>query len=67
MSSLHVYTANRDLNNRLSELKAFTFYTLENQYGLWLDHTRCTPIRNEVVLLRPGPLPALPAVLLRHW
>ncbi|MDC0600204.1 outer membrane protein assembly factor [Flavobacteriales bacterium] len=39
VSSLLVYSANRDLNNRLSELKAFTFYTLENQYGLWLDHT----------------------------
>ena len=39
VSSLLVYSANRDLSNRLSELKAFTFYTLENQYGLWLDHT----------------------------
>ena len=46
VSSLLVYSANRDLNNRLSELKAFTFYTLENQYGLWLDHTVYTD-RNE--------------------
>ena len=38
VSSLYVYSAKRDLSNRLSELKAFTFYTLENQYGLWLDH-----------------------------
>ena len=38
VSSLYVYSANRDLSNRLSELKAFTFYTLENQYGIWLDH-----------------------------
>ena len=26
------------IKNRLSELKAFTFYTLEKQYGIWLDH-----------------------------
>ena len=38
ISSLYVYSANRDLSNRLSEVKAFTFYTLENQYGIWLDH-----------------------------
>lgn len=37
-SSLYIYSANRDLSNRLSEVKAFTFYTLENQYGFWLDH-----------------------------
>ncbi|MFL2566833.1 MAG: BamA/TamA family outer membrane protein [Schleiferiaceae bacterium] len=38
LSSLLIYSANRDLNNRLSEIKAFTFYTLEDQYGIWLDH-----------------------------
>ena len=38
VSSLYIYSAKNDLSNRLSELKAFTFYTLENQYGLWLDH-----------------------------
>ncbi len=38
LSSLYIYSANRDLKNRLSEIKAFTFYTLENQYGIWLDH-----------------------------
>ncbi len=37
-SSLYIYSAKRDLLNRLSEVKAFTFYTLENQYGIWLDH-----------------------------
>ena len=42
VSSLYVYSAKRDLTNRLSELKAFTFYTLENQYGLWLDHALYT-------------------------
>ena len=38
LSSLYIYSANRNLKNRLSEIKAFTFYTLENQYGIWLDH-----------------------------
>ena len=38
VSSLYIYSANQDLKNRLSEVKAFTFYTLENQYGIWLDH-----------------------------
>ena len=38
ISSLYIYSAKRDLKNRLSELKAFTFYTLEKQYGIWLDH-----------------------------
>lgn len=38
LSSLYIYSANRDLQNRLSEVKAFTFYTLENQYGFWFDH-----------------------------
>ena len=42
VSSLYVYSANRDLGNRLSEIKAFTFYTLENQYGLSLDHALYT-------------------------
>lgn len=41
-SALYVYYANRDTTNRLSELNAFTFYTLENQYGLWLDHAMYT-------------------------
>tara|TARA_B100001093_G_scaffold445955_1_gene449879 strand:+ start:183 stop:1217 length:1035 start_codon:yes stop_codon:yes gene_type:complete len=42
LSSLYIYSANRDLNNRLSELKAFTFYTLNHQYGIWLDHALYT-------------------------
>lgn len=37
-SALYVYYAQRDTANRLSELNAFTFFTLESQYGLWLDH-----------------------------
>ena len=38
ISSLLVYYANRDTTNRLSEISAFTFLTLEQQYGIWLDH-----------------------------
>lgn len=38
MSGLYVYFANRDTTNRLSEINAFSFFTLENQYGFWLDH-----------------------------
>ena len=38
VSSLYVYSAKHDINNRLSEIKSFAFFTLENQYGLWLDH-----------------------------
>ena len=39
LSSLFVYYAHKDTANRLSELNAFTFYTIEKQYGFWLDHT----------------------------
>ncbi len=42
ISSLYVYSAKRDLSNRLSEIKAFTFYTLEKQYGISLDHALYT-------------------------
>lgn len=38
LSSLYVYYASRDTTNRLSEVSGFTFFTLENQYGLWFDH-----------------------------
>jgi len=37
-SALYVYFANRDTTNRLSEINAFSFFTLENQYGFWIDH-----------------------------
>ena len=42
VSALYVYYANRDTTNRLSEVNAFTFVTLEAQYGLWLDHALYT-------------------------
>jgi len=38
LSSLLVYYAKKDTTNRISEINAFTFFTLENQYGLWFDH-----------------------------
>lgn len=38
LSSLYVFYAKRDTSNRLSEINAFTFFTLESQYGLWFDH-----------------------------
>jgi outer membrane protein assembly factor BamA len=38
LSSVFVFYANRDTTNRLSEVNAFTFVTLEKQYGLWFDH-----------------------------
>ena len=37
-SALYVYFAKRDTTNRLSEINAFSFFTLENQYGFWFDH-----------------------------
>jgi hypothetical protein len=37
-SSVFVFYANRDTTNRLSEISAFTFLTLERQYGIWIDH-----------------------------
>lgn len=42
LSSLYLYYANRDTLNRLSEINAFTFITLESQYGIWLDHALYT-------------------------
>jgi hypothetical protein len=38
LNSIFVYYANRDTLNRLSEISAFSFYTVKNQYGFWLDH-----------------------------
>jgi hypothetical protein len=38
LSSLYVYYAKRDTANRLSDINGFTFFTLENQYGIWFDH-----------------------------
>lgn len=38
VSSLYVFYARQDTANRLSEVNAFTFFTLERQYGLWFDH-----------------------------
>lgn len=38
ISSLLVYRAKQDTNNRLSEISSFTFLTLEKQYGGFIDH-----------------------------
>jgi len=42
LSSLYVYSAKKNLNNRLSELKSYTFYTLNKQYGINLEHALYT-------------------------
>lgn len=38
LSSLFLFQAKKDTLNRLSEIAAFTFITLEAQYGIWLDN-----------------------------
>lgn len=38
ISAIYVYYKNRDTTNRLSEINMFTFVTLEEQYGLWMEH-----------------------------
>nr|WP_293837055.1 BamA/TamA family outer membrane protein [uncultured Arsenicibacter sp.] len=38
LSSMLLYQAKNDTLNRLSEVTAFTFFTLESQYGIWLDN-----------------------------
>ena len=38
LSSLLLFRARRDPDNRLSEVPIYAFYTLNNQYGLWFDH-----------------------------
>lgn len=42
VNALYVYYAGRDTTNRLSEINAFSFITMEQQYGLWLDHALYT-------------------------
>lgn len=37
-SSMYLYQAKGDTLNRLSEITAFTFVTLQAQYGIWLDN-----------------------------
>ena len=38
-SALALFYAKNDYeNNRLSEIKLFSFFTTQRQYGLWLDH-----------------------------
>jgi Omp85 superfamily domain len=49
-SGLYVYYANRDTTNRLSEISGFTFFTLQKQYGLWLDNSLYSHNNNWFVL-----------------
>ena len=39
INTLYVYFANDRVENRLSEINVYTFYTQEDQYGVWADHT----------------------------
>ncbi|MBC8035218.1 MAG: BamA/TamA family outer membrane protein, partial [Chitinophagaceae bacterium] len=38
LSALLLYRAKNDTLNRLSEVNAFSFITLESQYGIWVDN-----------------------------
>jgi hypothetical protein len=38
LSTLYLFQAKKDSNNRISELNAFTFFTLQSQYGVWLEN-----------------------------
>ena len=38
LSGLYVYSAKKNLNNRLSELKSYAFYTQKKQYGINAEH-----------------------------
>ncbi len=42
ISSIFVYKARQDTNNRLSEIQSFSFGTLEQQYGSFLEHALYT-------------------------
>lgn len=42
ISTLLVYRAKRDTNNRLSEIASFSFLTLQRQYGGFIDHALYT-------------------------
>ncbi len=38
ISALELYYAKKDTNNRLSEIQSFNFFTLNKQYGTWIEH-----------------------------
>lgn len=38
LTSLYLFQAKKDSTNRISELTAFAFFTLQSQYGLWLEN-----------------------------
>ncbi|MHA4846442.1 BamA/TamA family outer membrane protein [Flavitalea antarctica] len=37
-STLYLFQAKKDTNNRISEINAFSFFTMQSQYGIWLDN-----------------------------
>ncbi len=37
-SALELYYAKKDTNNRLSEIQSFNFFTLNKQFGSWIEH-----------------------------
>ncbi len=45
-SSLLLYHARQNTQNRLSEIQALTFFTLNKQYGVWLEHALYTDQNN---------------------
>ena len=38
LTPLYIYYANENVNNRLSEMKAYSFFTLNGQYGIRISH-----------------------------
>ncbi len=52
VTGLYVYYPNRDTTNRMSELNAFAFYTLERQYGFWFDNAVYTQNNDWFILGR---------------
>jgi Omp85 superfamily domain len=38
VSALELYYAKKDTTNRLSEIQSFNFFTLNKQYGSWIEH-----------------------------
>ena len=38
VTPLYIYYANEDVSNRLSEMKAYSFFTLNGQYGIRMSH-----------------------------
>ncbi|MEL6186217.1 MAG: BamA/TamA family outer membrane protein [Myxococcota bacterium] len=59
VSALAVYYANNNPENRLSEINAYAFFTLEGQLGLQLEHANYTD-RDEWFILGEGRFQSFP-------